>query len=90
MYFYISRAIPADITTQYEKFIKFVIQSSSHSNMTFQVIDLISQAFAIEEQFSGQSEIEILDWLQNRGTLYELQELSSEGQKIFIVLDRRS
>ena len=58
--------------------------------MTFQVIDLISQAFAIEEQFSGQSEIEILDWLQNRGTLYELQELSSEGQKIFIVLDRRS
>ena len=43
--------------------------------MTFQIIDLVSQALAIEEQFAGKSDMAILEWLQHKGTLYELQAL---------------
>ncbi len=52
--------------------------------MTFQIIDLVSQALAIEEQFAGKSDMAILEWLQHKGTLYELQALSSNTHKLFI------
>ncbi len=35
--------------------------------MTFQIIDLISQALAIEEKFVGKFNAEIIQWLQHKG-----------------------
>ncbi|WP_019506650.1 hypothetical protein [Pleurocapsa sp. PCC 7319] len=45
--------------------------------MTFHVIDLISQVFAIEEKFIGQSDTEIIEWLQQKGTLYKFKKRSA-------------
>ena len=51
--------------------------------MTFPVIDLISQVFAVEKKLRGKSDREIIKWLQQRGKLYKLKKRSPEEKQLF-------
>lgn len=55
--------------------------------MTFHLIDLISQVYAVEKLLVGKSERAILEWLQTKGKLKEWKILSS---KFFTVYEFRS
>ena len=46
--------------------------------MTFYLIDLISQAYAVEVLLARKSKSDVLEWLQTRGELKEWKILSSE------------
>jgi len=51
--------------------------------MDFQVIDLVSQALAIEEKLLGQSNAKIINWLQNKGKIKKLEKRSSQSKQLF-------
>lgn len=51
--------------------------------MNFQLIDLRSQAYAVEQLFVGKSETAILEWLKTKGKLEEREQLSSKFTKVF-------
>ena len=51
--------------------------------MSFQVIALISQSIAIEEKFAGQSNAEIINWLQRKEKIQKLKKRSPEEKQLF-------
>ncbi len=51
--------------------------------MTFQVVDLISQAVAIEEKLAGKSDREIINWLQDRGKIQKLEKGLPQSKQLF-------
>lgn len=51
--------------------------------MTFHLIDLISQIYAVETLLANKSERDILEWLKTKGELEERKNLSSESHKIY-------
>ena len=51
--------------------------------MTFYLIDLISQVYAVEVLLAERAERDILEWLQTKGKLKERKTLSSEFRQIY-------
>ena len=51
--------------------------------ITFQVLDLVSQAITIEEKLEGKSNIEIINWLQQKGKLHRLKKRSTQEKQLF-------
>lgn len=51
--------------------------------MTFYLIDLISQVYAVEALLADKSERDILKWLKIKGKLKERKNLSSKSRKIY-------
>ena len=51
--------------------------------VTFQIIDLISQAIAIEEHLAGKSDREIINWLQERGRIQKLAKQTLQEKQLF-------
>jgi hypothetical protein len=51
--------------------------------MTFYLIDLISQVYAVEVLLAKRSERDILEWLKTKGELKERKTLSSEFRKVY-------
>lgn len=51
--------------------------------MTFQIVDLISQAISIESKLIGKSDKEIINWLQDKGKIQKLTKRTRQEKQLF-------
>ena len=49
----------------------------------FVVVDLISQASAIEKQLAGRSDVEIISWLECKGQIEKLKKQLPQEKQLF-------